>query len=94
MRLRLYKDRTNCHDNAPIMPVMTQPMRGVISNMCVMVSGTRSLSGTFFSVMTTQQSSPRMPMLVVLLALIALKAYSVTRESKEEKTEMEMRETV
>ena len=47
---------------------------------CVMVSATSSLSGTLRSVMTTAQSSPRMPMVVVVPVLMALKAYSGRRE--------------
>lgn len=58
------------------MPVMTQPSVGVIWKRWVMVSATSSLSGTFRSVMTTAQSSPRTPRLVVVPVLMALKAYS------------------
>ena len=46
--------------------------------MCVTVSATMSLSGTFFCVITTALSSPRMPMLVTAPLLMALNAYSAT----------------
>jgi ABC-type Mn2+/Zn2+ transport system permease subunit len=58
------------------MPVMAQPKVDVMLNRCVIVSATSSLSGTFLSVMTTAQSSPRMPIVVVVPVLMALKAYS------------------
>ena len=63
-------------------PVITQPWCSVSWNMRVTVSATTSLSGTFFCVMTTHESLPRIPMLVIEPSLIALKAYSVRNELK------------
>lgn len=60
----------------PNMPVMTHPMFSVIWKRCVMVDGSRSLSGTFFCVATTAQSIPRMAIDVRPPWLMALNAYS------------------
>ena len=67
---------------------MTQPTVCVILNRCVTVSGTRSLSGIFFCVITTQQSFPRMARLVFFALLMALNAYSANLK-KEVKRERE-----
>ena len=53
-------------------------------NMCVTVSGTINLSGTFFWVITHTLSSPRTPILVTAPLLIALNAYSFFSEKREE----------
>ena len=67
---------TSEYAHVPVFPVMTQPWLSVSWNMCVTVSATMSLSGTFFCVMMTALSSPRKPMLVTAPLLMALKAYS------------------
>ena len=63
-------------DHLPIIPVMTAPMPSVSLNICVTLAGSRSLSGTFFWVIITAESTPRTPIEVVAPWLMALNAYS------------------
>jgi hypothetical protein len=63
--------------NVPKNPVITQPIEGVMENMCVTVDASSNLSGTFLWVITTEVSLPRMAIEVCPDPEIALNAYSV-----------------
>lgn len=71
-------------DHLPIIPVMTAPMPSVSLNICVTLAGSRSLSGTFFWVIITAESTPRTPIEVVAPWLMALNAYSGQETNKKQ----------